>query len=272
MLWWLLVVSQLWLPGLGDPPSNRYWLDSQIGSGFVMSAVEQAQVFTLQLQDAQAEDALLVAGAALALGKTSLYLISDRQQLPWFLREADQAFPRHVSIGDRPCHPGIEPGPLPTTGLVKQPVDSFIGCLMSRLTPDQYIDARTHLKAIRTSMQLYGGDQHPYCEGINVASSADFDSPAHALQLDMEALRKASDCVFYLYDGQSRPSGMWVELGAALAWEKDCLLLAPRREALPPSLRGSILPAHLRIVYYQDHAQLLRDLADPSQAPGLVAP
>lgn len=48
---------------------------------------------------------------------------------------------------------------------------------------------------------------------------------------------RATICYHLLYDGQSRPSGMWVELGAALGWEKDCLLLTPRREALPPSLR-----------------------------------
>lgn len=272
MLIWLFLVAQLWLPGLGDPPSNRYWLDSRPGSGFDIDGIRAARVFTLQLQNPQAEDALLAAGAALALGKRCIYLLEDRQQLPWFLREADQAFPRHVSITNQPVQVEVEPGPLPPTDLVPQPVDSFIGCLMSKLSPEQYAEARSHLMAIRASMRKYGGDLHPYCEGINVASPADFDTPARALQLDLEALGKAEECVFYLYDGQPRPSGMWVELGAALAWQKPCVLLAPRPEAVPRSLRMAMLPRHIRVVYYEDHVQLLRDLADPKRAPQLIEP
>lgn len=269
LLAWLLC-GPLFVPGPNDPPLNAYWLDGQPAQGFDPARIAECETLVMQLHQPGAEDALLAAGAALAQGKSSYYVVDERSQLPWFLQQADLAYPEHVHVlapGQSAPAPH-RAGPLPEYQRVSQPVDSFIGCLMSRLTADQYRQARTHLVALRTAMQRFG-HEHPYCEGINVKSPDQFDTPERALQQDLEALSRADHCLFYLYDGLSRPSGMWVELGAALAWGKPCVLLSPSPQALPPALRQSP-PDGLRIVYYSDHTHLLEDLADPDRAQGLI--
>lgn len=276
----LLAHTQVVAQALGQGSENRYWVDDQKCQGFALDQVRRADYLTMELNGARAEDALLAAGAAMALGKPSLYVAKDRKELPWFLQEADQAFPGLVTIlTDKRQESDLvealstlKASPLPATNLVKQPVDSFIGCLMSKLTPEQYAEGRIHLQAISDSMKRYGGQNDPYCEGLLVKSTNSFDTPAHALQLDMEALAKAKECVFYLYDGNSRPSGMWIELGAALAWEKPSLVLAPSLEALPPCLRGDQRPANVKVVLYDGHSQLLQGLTDPGQASNLIKP
>lgn len=249
--------------------SNRFWLDGHEAEGFSLERVAQCQWLALQLDHPQAEDALLAAGAALALRKPSLYLVDARTQLPFFLREADQTRPGQVLIP-----PTFEAtphfAPCQETPIdLKRPVDSFIGCLMSNLNNLEYGEARIHIQAIQDALIRVGGKPYPYCEALNVARPADFDRPQKALAQDLAALSLAKTCVFYLYDGKSRPSGMWVEVGAALAWAKPCVLLTPTLEALPPALR---LPqANLRIVVYQSHQHLLHQLQGDN-AQSLVLP
>jgi len=273
---------------------NRYWLDGQEAEGFSLERVAQCQWLAMQLDHPQAEDALLAAGAALALKKPSLYLVDARTQLPFFLREADRTRPGQVNIIclSKLCASRIsdDSGPAsrdhvlipPTLEAtphfapykevpldLKRPVDSFIGCLMSNLNNLEYGEARIHLQAIQEALVRVGGRPYPYCEALNVARPADFDKPDRALAQDLAALSLAKTCVFYLYDGKSRPSGMWVEMGAALAWAKPCVLLTPNLEALPPALR---LPqANLRVVVYQSHQHLLHQLQGDN-AQSLVVP
>lgn len=249
-----------------------YWLDGEVGEGFDLPGLRQAELLSLRLHQAGAEDALLAAGAALALGKPALYAVRDRKELPWFLQQADLAYPGLVEIltpggaTGWSCLQRLNPGPLPQLGVVDQPVDSFIGCLMSKLTPEEYAEGRQHLLAIRQALQRHTGFAQAYCEGINVKSSSSFDTPCRALQLDLEALSKADHCIFYLYDKKSRPSGLWVELGAALAWNKTAVLLTPSLEALPPSLRSDPTLEGLKVVIYESHERLLSDLADNKRA------
>jgi len=264
--------AQVLSVSLENEGSCGYWLDGERATGFDLDGLRQAELFSLHLSQARAEDALLAAGAALALGKPSLYAVRDRSELPWFLQQADLAYPGLVEVltpgGDSAwcCLQRLNPGPLPQLGVVTQPVDSFIGCLMSKLTAEEYAEGRQHLLAIRQSMQRHAGFSWPYCEGINVKSSSAFDTPQRALQLDLEALSKAEFCVFYLYDAKSRPSGLWVELGAALAWGKPVVLLTPSLEALPPGLRADPPARGFKLVVYESHGRLLSDLANEQRA------
>lgn len=248
---------------------NRFWLDGvEAEDGFSLEQVKNCQWLGLQLDHPQAVDGLLAAGAALALNKNAVYLVLERGQLPYFLRQADKVRQGQVLIpGPNDAVTGFAPlKEAPVT--LTRPNDSFIGCLMSNLNNFEYGEARLHLQAIKEAMQR-NGNQAPYCEALNVAKPADFDSPAKALAQDLAALKGARNCVFYLYDGQSRPSGIWVEMGAALAWGKPSVLLTPSLEALPPALR---LPQKgLRVVVYQDHTHLLHQLQG-NDAAALVVP
>jgi hypothetical protein len=263
-----LSLSQLVEEGRGGL-YNRFWLDGvEAEDGFSLEGVKNCQWLGVQLDHPQAVDGLLAAGAGLALNKNAIYLVLDRGQLPYFLRQADKVRQGQVLI----------PGPDDTVtgfGALKEasvtldkPNDSFIGCLMSNLNNFEYGEARLHLQAVKQAM-LCNGNSAPYCEALNLAKPADFDSPAKALAQDLSALKAARNCVFYLYDGQSRPSGIWVEVGAALAWGKPSVLLTPSLEALPPALR---LPQKgLRVVVYQDHIHLLHQLQGTDSA-ALVVP
>lgn len=253
-----------------DGVYNRFWLDGvEVEEGFSLDQVARCQWLALQLDHPQADDGLLAAGAALALKKPSAYLVMGREQLPYFLRQADKVRPGQVLIpGPADRNVAFETIPPPLATLDK-PVDSFIGCLMSNLNNFEYGEARLHLQAIRDAMMRVGGRKAPYCEALNISQPADFDSPAKALAQDLAALQKAENCVFYLYDSKSRPSGIWVEVGAALAWNKPCVLLTPSLEALPPALR---LPQrNLRVVVYQTHQHLVHQLQSDT-AHALVVP
>lgn len=253
-----------------DGAYNRFWLDGvEAEEGFLLDQLMRCQWLALQLDHPQADDGLLAAGAALALNKPSAYLVMGREQLPYFLRQADKVRPGRVIIpGPSDQNVGFRPYQATPVALDK-PVDSFIGSLMSNLNNFEYGEARLHLSAIREAIVRVGGHKAPYCEALNVARPADFDSPAKALSQDLAALQKAETCVFYLYDSKSRPSGIWVEMGAALAWNKPTVLLTPSLEALPPALR---LPQrNLRVVVYQTHQHLLRQLQG-DDARALVVP
>lgn len=242
-----------------DGAYNRFWLDGvEAEDGFSLDQLIRSQWFALQQDHAQANDGLLAAGAALALDKPSAYLVMGRDQLPYFLRQADRVRPGQVLIpGPSESNLSFQTQPAPLATLDK-PVDSFIGSLMSNLNNFEYGEARLHLQAIREAMISAGGHKAPYCEALNISKPADFDSPAKALAQDLAALQKAESCVFYLYDSKSRPSGIWVEVGAALAWNKPSVLLTPSLEALPPALR---LPQrNLRVFVYQTHQHLLHQL------------
>ncbi|MBN9418625.1 MAG: hypothetical protein J0I12_24450 [Candidatus Eremiobacteraeota bacterium] len=253
-----------------DGVYNRFWLDGmEAEEGFSLDQLARSQWFALQLDHPQADDGLVAAGAALALNKPSAYLVMGREQLPYFLRQADKVRPGQVLIPGPSEHDvsfQTQPAPLAT---LDKPVDSFIGSLMSNLNNFEYGEARLHLGAIRDALISAGGRKYPYCEALNVARPSDFDSPAKALAQDLAALQKAETCIFYLYDGKSRPSGVWVEVGAALAWNKPSVLLTPSLEALPPALR---LPQrNLRVVVYQTRQHLLHQLQG-DDARSLVVP
>lgn len=234
----------------------------------------------MQLHGAQAEDALLAAGAALVIGTPSLYVVEDRKQLPWFLREADLSFPQQVKVLKpsqmaeewpgaaaqlRAARPHLE-------GRLSEATDSFIGCLMSGLSEEQYQLGRSHLFAIAESMKACSGVESPFCEGLAVKNTQSFGTPAHSLLMDLEAVQQSKHCVFYVFDRKSRPSGMWVELGAALALEKPSVLLTPSLGALPPVLQRPPWPENLRVVVYDSHEGLIQQLQDPARAEFLVRP
>lgn len=280
-----VLLSQQPLPaalpqGLEHIEGNRFWTDTLPGQGFDLKALRQAVFFSMQLQGARAEDALLAAGAALVLGTPSIYVVEDRKQLPWFLREADVSFPHQVKVlapsqveSELPqAAVALRPEPPLLQGRLPGPADSFIGCLMSGLSEEQYQQGGSHLRAIAQSMKDHGGVESPFCEGIAVKSTNSFGTPAHSLLMDLEAVQNSRHCVFYVFDSQSRPSGMWVELGAALALEKPSVLLTPSLEALPPVLRQQPWPENLQVVVYDSHEALMRQLQDPQQAPALVRP
>src|SRR5262249_19509694 len=144
-------------------------------------------------------------------------------------------------------------------------VDTFIGCLMSGLSETQYQEGRSHLQAIDGVLREKLASQHNVCEGIQVASTTSFGTPRESLLADLQAVRGSDRCVFYMYDGQPRPSGMGVEAGAAIAANKPSTFLVPDRAALPPALRAVPLPSNVRIVEYGTHENLLAKLAaDPA--------
>jgi hypothetical protein len=223
----------------------------------------------MSLDHPRAEDALVACGYALARDLPSFYAVKSRDQLPWFLREADQTYPGLVEVGlglensrtslaklkqgDRPH--GTPTAPRDLARPAPETVDCFLGCLMSGLSEEQYREAQGHLRAIQAALK----EPSVFCEGLNY-SDADFGSPRESLATDLAALRKARHCVFYAYDSEPRPSGMWVEVGAALAWGKPCLLLVADRQAMPPGLSSQ---PNLRIHQFGTHAKLLEGLADP---------
>lgn len=73
-------------------------------------------------------------------------------------------------------------------------------------------------------------------------------------------------CVFQVFDGQSRPSGMWVEAGYAIESGKPCTFLVPNGTACPPRLRQGPLPENVKIVKYGDHANFLNQINNAPEA------
>lgn len=251
---------QAHLAALRSAPPNSYVIDGKVAEGLDVDAIKSSRLFAMKLDKPGAADALVAAGVALAAGVPSLYLAPTRKDLPWFLREADQSYPGQVAVLE-----GKEPLALADTvaTLAERPhqalpaptrqLDNFIGCLMSGLSEQQYTEGRSHLQAIDQAL-----GPNNYCEGIQVATTTSFGTPKESLCGDIDAVRSSKGCVFYVYDGQSRPSGMWVELGVALAEGLPSQLLYPKDEALPPALRGSSL---VKMHAYSDHPSLLADLS-----------
>lgn len=243
-----------------------------------VDAIKKASRFSLVLDNPKADDTLLAAGIAIANGVPSLYVVPERKSLPWFLREADQTYPGTVHILEEPIPAAAKKaikqggeqlyGTRAEAGPIGASVDTFIGCLMSGLTETQYAEGRSHLMAIDSALKDKLGASKNHCEGIMVASTNSFGTPKESLAMDVEAIRAADRCVFYLYDGQPRPSGMWVEAGVAIGLDKPCTFLVPSRDALPPALRGEELPKGVQVVVYSDHAALLAGLE--SKPAGLL--
>lgn len=242
-----------------------YVLDGKRAHGLPWSDLNRASRFAMGVESPLAEDAFVAAGYALGRGIPSIYVVNSRTQLPWFLREGEETYPGRVQIvapsswEAAGAHAMADLHAAPLERVKGERVDTFLACLMSGLTDVQYAEGQEHLRAINRALESYRGDTHNFCEGLNVATVSSFGTPKESLANDLNALRASRHCVFYAYDAQPRPSGMWVELGAALAWKKPCVLLVADKRALPPGLRGS-LPSNLRIVEYGTHAELLHKL------------
>ncbi len=201
---------------------------------------------------------------ALAKQVPTVLAAPDRSHLPWFLRDADLSYPSQVTVVDTSPP---DDSPAPSQAPTPKPVthDTFIGCLMSGLTKEQYAEGRAHLTRIHETLRDELDSPNNFCEGISVGSIDSFGSPKEALVTDMEAIKGSQRCLFYQYDDSSRPSGMWVELGAALAWGKPCTLFTPNLKGVPPAIRQGGLP-QLRVVEYGSHQQLLRLIQNQPEA------
>jgi len=242
-----------WMQGTGAP---RQGLD--------IPALRTCSGFTMRLQAPHAEDALVAAGVALSAGRPSIYLVSQRNDLPWFLREVDRSYPRQVAVVEAADAKSALDKLRLLEGQSNVPAsepqcDTLIGCIMSGLSDTQYAEARHHLQAIDEALVRMGSKTN-FCEGIRITAPTNFETPREALPRDLSAVRNSGRCVFYVYDGQSRPSGMWVEAGCAIGLGKRCTLLIPDRACLPPCLRGSALPPNVRVVVFGSHENLLDTL------------
>jgi len=230
-------------------PQRNQWLASGAPTRqLTPQNLAQSDYVSLSLENPGAEDALLAVGMALAQGKPTVLSAPERSHLPWFLREADLSYPSQVTIaqGKEPLEVKANPSPIQASD---QKFNTFIGCLMSGLSKEQYAEGHTHLQQLDESL---GGKN--YCEGLAVKSSDSFGTPKESLIVDLAAVKSSDRCVFYQYDNSSRPSGMWVELGAALAWGKECTLLTPDLNGVPPAVREG-MPG-LKVVQYGTHKEL----------------
>lgn len=230
-----------------------------------------AEGFTMRVASPAADDALVAAGVALAFGRPSLYLVNERKDLPWFLREADLSYPGQVAIieGADPLaaletHPPVLRPGLSSRDLREPNCEGFIGCIMSGLTDLQLAEGRAHLLAIDAALREHFGCRTRFCEGIRPRSDFGNDHPKDALVRDVAAIRNTRRCVFYAYDKQPRPSGMWVEAGVALALDRPTAFLVPDVGVLPPSLRRAYPTGNARVQVYGGHQELLHLLkSDP---------
>ena len=245
--------------------ANAFFTDKGEGKGLDLQAIADTSVFSMKLKGARADDALMACGAALAAGKPSLYVVESRKELPWFLREADLSYPSQVSIVEGSAQPTpLSPGPSPDHSGLNH--DTFIGCLMSGLSKEQYAEGRSHLQQIDQALRTRVGSPNNYCEGISVSTTDTFDTPKASLVQDIKAVQGSRNCVFYAFDGQSRPSGLWVEAGYAIESGKPCTFLVPEKGCLPPSLRQGPLPENVKIVEYGDHANFLNQINNAPEA------
>jgi hypothetical protein len=242
---------------------NNDWYAQGAPKKLDPNLIEQADEVFIRLNDPHAEDSLLAAGMALAKGVPTHLTVPDRTHLPWFMRNAELSYPGQVTIVE--TDPQIAPDTEPVDPKVYQAQkhDTFIGCLMSGLSKEQYKDGRNHLLNIHHTLQREFDSQENFCEGINVGSNDSFGTPKEALVVDMEAIKGSRNCVFYQYDNTSRPSGMWVELGAALALDKPCTLMAPNLDGVPPSIKEGL--PNLKVVQYGTHENFKRLLADNAE-------
>lgn len=230
------------------PQRNQWMAPGAPTRQLTPANLAQSDYVSLSLESPGAEDALLAAGMALAQGKPTVLSAPERSHLPWFLREADLSYPSQVTITQAQDPVQVATNPEAIQGS-EQKFDTFIGCLMSGLTPEQYQEGHEHLKQIDQSL---GGKN--YCEGLAVKDPNSFGTPKQSLIIDLAAVKSSDRCVFYQYDNSSRPSGMWVELGAALAWGKECTLLTPDLNGVPPAVRDG-MPG-LKVIQYGDHSEL----------------
>ena len=145
---------------------------------------------TINLEEPGAEDALLAAGMALAKGVPTVLAAPERNHLPWFLRDADLSYPSRVIVVDT-APPVDAPAQSPPTPKVAsaspKPVehDTFIGCLMSGLSEEEYAEGRSHLTRIHETLRDELDSPDNFCEGIKVGSIDSFGSPKEALVTDL---------------------------------------------------------------------------------------
>ncbi|MBI3924634.1 MAG: hypothetical protein HY319_03765 [Armatimonadetes bacterium] len=236
---------------------NGWCSDDGYGDAVEVNSVARSRWFAMRLDHPHAEDALVAAGAALVSGVPSVYVAPNREELPYFLREVDLTYPSQVTVLEG--NPTLGEAlarlkPDPTSPGKGEHYDTFVGCLMSGLSQAEYAEARSQLQTIDHLLRERVASPHNFCDGIAVKSPTDFEPPRVCLAREIAALMNSDQCVFYQYDGQSRPSGMWVELGGALALGKPAVLFTPDLEAVPPSLREGA--PGLRIVEYGSHQEL----------------
>lgn len=245
-------------------PAKNDWNVSGAPRRLDPQTIAQSDYVTVHLDKPNAEDALLAAGMALAAGVPTVLAAPERKHLPWFLQEADLAYPSRVLVTqaepDSAALQNLQPETLPAP---PKQWNTFLGCLMSGLSKEQYAEGRSHLLAMHETLGRELNSPQNYCEGIAVGSVDSFGNKKDSLIMDLDAVQGSDECVFYQYDNASRPSGMWVELGAALAWGKPCTLLTPDMQGVPPAVRAG-LPG-LKVVEYQTHEQMLSRLqSDPA--------
>lgn len=226
--------------------------------------IERADSVSITLEDPGAEDALVVAGMALAGGVETTLVAPDRSHLPWFLRNAELSYPGQVHIVESAPKEKADIEPTNPKVYESQKHDTFIGCLMSGLSKEQYAEGRSHLLSIHETLKSELNSEDNFCEGINVGTNDSFGTPKEALVVDLEAIEGSEQCVFYQYDDASRPSGMWVELGAALAMDKSCVLLTPNLKGVPPMIREGM--PNLDVIQYGDHEKFHELLENSPQS------
>jgi hypothetical protein len=239
---------------------SNSWVAKGASQKLDSKEIAQADKVCIRLNNPVAEDALLVAGMALAKGVETELTVPDRSHLPWFMRNAELSYPGQIHVTETAPKKPSDQAPVDPEVYKPQVHDTFIGCLMSGLTAEQYQDGRSHLLAIHQTLKSTSDSQDNYCEGIKVGSNDSFGTPKEALVVDIEAIKGSENCVFYQYDSDSRPSGMWVELGAALALDKPCTLLTPDMNGVPPALKNGL--PNLNIVQYQTHENFQHLLAN----------
>lgn len=240
-------------------PAKNDWAVARGPRKLDAETIGQSDYVTVHLEKPAAEDALLAAGMALAKGRPTVLSAPERSHLPWFLQEADLAYPSRVLVvSGAPEQSAVAGLRAETPPEPAKKFDTFIGCLMSGLSKEQYAEGRSHLLALHETLGRELQSPSNYCEGIAVGSTDSFGSKKDSLIVDLDAVQGSDQCVFYQYDNASRPSGMWVELGAALAWNKPCTLLTPDLNGVPPAVRQGI--PQLKIVQYGSHEEMLQIL------------
>lgn len=247
-------------------PAKNDWVATGSKKSLDPQDFANADQVAIRLEKPGAEDALIAAGMALAAGKPTVLIAPTRKDLPWFLREADQSYPGQVYVveGKEAASADEVAGLSGVEINDNKSFDTFIGCLMSGLTEQQYAEGRSHLLAINQTLTERLESKNNYCEGISVGSVGTFGTPKESLVIDLEAVKGAKNCVFYQYDDSSRPSGMWVELGAALAWGKPCTLVCPNLNGVPDAIKKGL--NQLKVVEYGDHQRMLAGLQTDPQA------
>lgn len=240
-------------------PANT-WIAKGVPQKLDPENIAAADSVSISLENPKAENALLAAGMALAKDKPLTLEAPNRSHLPWFLQEADLSYPGKIHVVEYQPDRPVDSTPVRPEARETQSHDTFIGCLMSGLSKEQYAEGRSHLMEINDTLSQKLGSPDNYCEGIKVGSNDQFGTPKESLVVDLEAVKGSDQCVFYQYDDSSRPSGMWVELGAAVAWGKSCTLFTPHLEGVPQAVKEGL--PNLKVVQYGDHAHLKEILKD----------